>query len=98
MRRIRLMPEAERTLTAQLDYLLERHATTAAQALKTRVERYLTGSVAQFPRTGKFIGEHGLWETWIPRTRLIVWYSFDDDEVAIITFWHGAQDRSSSDP
>jgi hypothetical protein len=34
-----------------------------------------------------------IWETWIPGTRLVVWYRFTADELQIIRIWHSAQDR-----
>jgi plasmid stabilization system protein ParE len=87
------MPEAERTLTLQLDYLIELGAVGPAQSLKDRVEAYLIDTLAAYPRTGKHIVERDIWETWIPRTRLVAWYSFTDDELAVVAFWHTGQNR-----
>ena len=93
MRSIRLTPEAEARLADQLDYLIDRGAVGSAQVLKTRVETFPTNTLAFYPRTGRFLSERDLWETWIPGTRLVVWYVFDDNEIAAITFWHRSQDR-----
>jgi plasmid stabilization system protein ParE len=73
MRDVRLMPEAERTLAVQLDYLIEQGAVKTAQALKDRVETYLMDTLAAYPRTGKHIAERDIWETWIPGTQLVAW-------------------------
>ena len=93
MRSVRLTPEAERTLADQIDYLVANAAVAAAQALFTRVESFLTKTLATHPRTGRRIVERGIWETWIPNTQLVAWYVFTDDELTIITFWHTAQAR-----
>jgi len=95
MRRVRLTPEAERTLGAQIDYLMQISPGAAAN-LVTRVEQFLTETVALWPRAGRYIPPHDLWETWIPGTRLVVWYVFTEDEIVAVTFWHTAQDRHRS--
>jgi plasmid stabilization system protein ParE len=93
MRRIIFTPEAEQTLDAQLDYFITHGAAKPAQALKVRVDAFVHGVLAGYPRTGRFISQRNLWETWIPATRLIVWYTFTEDELVLITFWHASQDR-----
>ncbi len=93
MRRVRLTPEAERTLAHQIEYLTARGAIRPAQDLKNRVETFLLNTIAEMPRMGKRLEQRDLWEGWIPRTRLVVWYTFDDDELTAITFWHTSQDR-----
>jgi plasmid stabilization system protein ParE len=92
VRQIRFTPEAEDTLTAQINYLLERGAIGPARTLQNRVETFLA-TMAQYPRNGRHIPERQLWETWIPQTRLVVWYTFTNDELIAITFWHTSQDR-----
>lgn len=93
MRQVRFTPEAEDTLAAQIDYLVDRGAVGRAQALKNRVETFLAATLADYPRNGRLITERQLWETWIPQTRLVVWYTFTTDELVAITFWHTSQDR-----
>ena len=93
MRTVRFTPEAERTLADQLDYLVVAGAAVAAQASLTRVETFLTQTLAAYPRTGRHIVERDFWETWIPNTRLVAWYLFTDNELTVLALWHTAQDR-----
>ncbi len=92
MRAVRLTPEAEHKLGCQLDYLLAQGANRAATHLAARIERFISSTLAAFPRTGRFIPERELWESWIPGTRIVAWY-VTDEELVVITFWHSAQDR-----
>ena len=64
-----------------------------AEDLKIRVDEFLSLTLANYPRNGRFIAERDLWETWIPGTKLVVWYTFTDDELVAITFWHTSQNR-----
>lgn len=93
MRSVRIAPEAEVALAGQLEHLIARGAAGPAQALKTRVQVFLSATLADYPRTGRFLVERNLWESWIPETRLVVWYTFTDDELTAISFWHTSQDR-----
>lgn len=93
MRSLRFTPEAQARLAAQLDYLIERGAIGPAQQLKSRVHSFLNNTLLPYPATGRFLHARDLWESWIPGTRLVLWYVFDDAELVIITFWHTAQDR-----
>jgi plasmid stabilization system protein ParE len=95
MRRVRLTPEAEDVLAAQIGFLVDRGAVAPAQALKMRVEMFLSKTLAQFPRNGRHISERELWETWIPRTKLVVWYRFTDLELVVVAVWHTSQDRAA---
>lgn len=95
MRELRFSPEAETALNNQIDYLLEARAPRAAQALARRIQNFLATTIAAYPRTGRYLNDRDLWETWIPGTPIVAWYVFDDDQIAIVTFWHTAQDRSS---
>lgn len=94
MRQLRFSLEAETALNSQIDYLLEVGAPRAAGALARRVQQFMVDTIAAYPRTGRYLEERDLWETWIPGTPLIAWYVFNDDQVTIATFWHSAQDRS----
>ena len=44
----------------------------AAQALKGRIDLFVTETLASYPRAGKYIAGRNLWEAWIPPTRLLV--------------------------
>ena len=43
--------------------------------------------------TGRQVPNRDVWETWVPGTRLVVWYRFTDTELQVIHIWHSAQDR-----
>jgi predicted deacetylase len=81
-------------LDGQLDYLVSQRAETAASALNVRVHAYLRDTICLYPATGTFLPRRNLWESWIPGTRLVAWYTFDDRQVVVMTFWHTSQNRS----
>lgn len=84
---------ARHALDAQIDYLLARNP-QAASALNDRVHAFIRATLCPFPRTSRLIPERDLWETWVPGTRLVLWYTFDDDTLTVVMVWHTAQDRS----
>ena len=88
--------QAEADLQAQLDYLIERGAVSAAERLSARVKAFLRDHLTIYPATGIFLDHRNLWETWIPRTRLVVWYRFTDTELQVARIWHTARDRQSA--
>jgi plasmid stabilization system protein ParE len=96
MRRRVLDRQAEADLHAQLDYLIECGAVTAAERLSLRIKLFLRDFLAVYPATGAFLDHRDLWETWIPRTRLVLWYRFTDTELQIVRVWHMAQDRRNT--
>jgi plasmid stabilization system protein ParE len=89
-----LSAEASDRLEDQVRYIASSGAPAAADRLRLRVLDFLENHLALFPRTGKHIPGRELWETWIPGTRLVVWYRIDDGELLVVTVWHAAQDRS----
>ena len=91
--RVVIAPSARRDLANQFGYLVDQGATRAAVRLERRLTAYLSNTLAAYPRTGTFIGTRDLWETWVPKTRLVVWYRFTADELQIGRVWHTAQDR-----
>lgn len=91
--RITFDPQAAVDLETQIDYLIDRNATQAAGRLKLRCEQFFENFLSRHPRTGKYVAEKAIWETWIPGTRLVVWYRFTSAELQIIRIWHVAQDR-----
>jgi plasmid stabilization system protein ParE len=93
MRRWVLDRQAEADLRAQLDYLIECGAVEAAERLLERAKSFLRDFLTVYPGTGVFLDHRGLWETWIPRTRLVLWYRFTDTELQIARIWHTSQDR-----
>ena len=93
-----LSPEAAERLEAQIAYLRDVGAVAAAERLRTRVMQFLSRHLAKFPRTGRRLKERDLWEMWIPRTRLVVWYRIESERVLVVTVWHTSQDRSAAKP
>ena len=92
--RVVLSPEAAERLEAQIGYLHAQGASRAADNLRLRVMQFLSQYIADYPRTGRYLAERELWETWLPGTRLVVWYRIEVDHIAIATLWHAAQDRN----
>jgi plasmid stabilization system protein ParE len=93
-----LSPEAAERLEAQIAYLRDVGAVAAAERLRTRVMQFLSRHLAKYPRTGRRLRERDLWEMWIPRTRLVVWYRIESERVLVVTVWHTSQDRSAAKP
>ena len=91
--KIVIAPSARRDRAHQWGYLIEQGAARAAVRLERRLTAFLTNTLAAYPRTGTYIGVRDLWETWVPKTRLVVWYRFTADELQIVRVWHTAQDR-----
>jgi plasmid stabilization system protein ParE len=96
MRRWVLDRQAEADLQAQLDYLIARGAVAAAAGLLARVRSFLRDFLTVYPGTGVFLNHRNLWETWIPSTRLVLWYRFTETELQIARVWHASQDRRSA--
>jgi len=88
--------QAEADLQAQIDYLIEHDAVDAADRLLARVKVFARDYLTVYPATGIFLDHRGLWETWVPRTRLVVWYRFTDTQLQVARIWHTAQDRQSA--
>ena len=91
---IRFDAEAISDLTRQLDYLLEQNAPAAAMALEQRILGFIELTLAVHPRVGTFVRHRGLWETWVPRSRIVIWYRFTDRELQFVRLWHTSQDRT----
>ncbi len=62
-----------------------------ASHLAERVERFLDGLCIRPQR--RRIEERDLWEVWIPDTKLVVWYRFNESELEVVRFWHTSQNR-----
>jgi plasmid stabilization system protein ParE len=88
--------EASIKLDAQIDYLIARHAERAAKTLSTRVDQFLNRTLCNYPATGKFLENQNLWESWIPGTRLVLWYQFDDDVLTIISVCNTSEGRPTN--
>ncbi len=92
--KLELSREATERLEDQIAYLVDAGSPRAADRLRERVTSFLSNHLAHFPRTGRRLERGDLWETWIPRTRLVVWYRIEQDRVLVATVWHASQDRS----
>lgn len=91
--RIVIAPSAKRDLLRQLGYLIEQDAAEAAVRLEARLSDFFESTLSRFPRIGTYLAHRGLWETWVPRTRFVIWYRFSDDELQIVRVWHTSQNR-----
>lgn len=86
-------PVAAEDLERQLDYLISLKALGAAIRLEARVTAFLEQFLATHPRSGKHVAEASIWETWVPGTRLVIWYRFTTTEIQVLRIWHSAQNR-----
>jgi plasmid stabilization system protein ParE len=93
MRTYRFAPAAEAALERQIDYLLERGAGQAARKLERRLRSFIEQTLCRFPFVGTHIPTRGIYETWVPGTTYVRWYTVTDDAVTIAMIWHTAQDR-----
>ena len=84
---------AKRRLENQIDYLIEHHAPQAARQLEQRVSGFVNSTLAYFPNNGRELIEQNMFETWIPGTRLVIWYRFTASDLEIINVWHTSQNR-----
>ena len=96
MRHWVLDQQAETDIQHQIDFLIEAGAFSAAQHLLARIKSYLRDYLTVYPATGMFLDHRGLWEIWIPGTRIAVWYRYNDIEIQIARVWHTAQDRQNT--
>lgn len=88
-----ISPRAVRDLDNQIQYLIEHHAPKAARDLELRVMAFLRDTLAGTPQFGLRIEHRGLYEAWIPNTKLVIWYRVERDRIEIARFWHTSQDR-----
>ena len=91
-----LSPEAAKRLESQIAYLRDVGAEVAAERLRARVMTFLSKHIARFPRTGRWLDDRNLWEMWIPRTRIVLWYRIEREHIEVVTVWHTAQNRSAA--
>ena len=97
MRAYRFTPTASAALDQQIDYLIDRGALQAARNLEQRLRTYIADTLCLFPFAGTFIPERQIYESWVPGTKLVLWYSISDDAVTIAMVWHAAQLRLRDD-
>lgn len=95
--KIVIAPRARRELARQLGYLVDRGAAAAASRVEARLTSYIKHTVAKHPRTGTYIAERDIWETWVPRTKFVIWYRLTDTELQVVRVWHTAQNRTADE-
>jgi len=88
--------QAESDLADQLDYMIAQGAASAGRRLEQRLLSFIDRTLANYPRSGTFVAHRDLWETWVPRTRFIIWYRFTAAELQVVRVWHASQDRQRS--
>lgn len=96
MRSYSFAPRAQRDLQFQIDYLNDQGAVDAAERLLMRAEDFIARFLTLYPKTGAFLTHRDLWETWVPQTRLVLWYRFTDTTLEIARVWHTSQDREAT--
>lgn len=94
MRSYSIVPVAEQELESQINYLIGQGAQIPAQKLLNRVHRFIGNSLCRFPATGHYVKKRDLWEIWIPGTRVVLWYRFDDTSVVLLYLWHMSRNRT----
>ena len=93
MRSYVFAPRDRRDLQSQIDYLNDEGVFDAADRLLARIENFVAHFLTVHPKTGVFLTHRDLWETWVPQTRLVLWYRFTDTTLEIARVWHTSQDR-----
>ena len=90
---------AARQIESQIAYLVSQHAHAAAVRARARIESFISNFLIHHPRAGKHIPEKGIYEFWIPRTRYVLMYRIEPEDVLrILALYHTSQDRSGFDP
>jgi plasmid stabilization system protein ParE len=84
---------AEKQLEKYIQYLRNEHANQAADDLIDSFEWFIDTVLVTFPTMGQLTERDDLFETFIPDTRLVIWYVFNSDILTIVDIWHESQDR-----
>jgi plasmid stabilization system protein ParE len=92
--RVVVAPRARRDLGNQLGYLADQGAPQAAARLERRLTSFIRQTLTRHPRIGRHVDHRELWEIWVPRTRIVLWYRFTGYELEVVRVWHTAQNRS----
>ena len=98
--RLIITPRAQAQIDHQIEYGITRYGRQTSERTFARVERFLTESLAVFPRAGTLLPDVGLFQTIVPRTPFVVIYRIEDqhDIVRVLGFFHYAQDQTKFDP
>jgi plasmid stabilization system protein ParE len=90
---------ATRQIESQVAYLVSQHAEAAAHRARARIISFIADYLRKHPGAGNHIPEKGIYETWIPRTKYVLIYRIEHDDVLrILALYHTSQDRSGFDP
>ena len=95
-----LSARVEADIARQLEFSIERFGEPAAERIFMRVDTFLHKFLPAHPRTGKWIAEAALYESWIARTPFVAMYRIEPDEltITVVAMFHHAQDRSAFTP
>ena len=90
---------AARQIESQIAYLVSQHAEAAARRARAGIQSFIADFRARHPRAGTPIPEKGIYEAWIPRTKYVLLYRIEGDDVLrVLALYHTSQDRSGFDP
>lgn len=91
---------AKTHIASQIAFLVEQGAYRPARRLHARITSYVRDIIARYPRAGRYIHEHDIYECWIPRTRFVVMYRLDMSRktLTVLAVFHTSQDRSAFEP
>ena len=88
-------PTAVRQIESQIAYLMDHHAAGAADRASRRITSFVADFLVRYPKSGRFIPEMKIYEMWIPRTKYVLLYRIEDNDLLrILALFHAAQDRS----
>ena len=95
--RIVLSERVEAELERHFAYGVEKFGRPVAERTFRRVRRFLSESLAAYPRVGVYRSERDIYEAVIPRTPFVAFYRIDTaaDILTVVAFFHHAQDRES---
>lgn len=95
--KVRLSARVEAEIARHFDYGVDHYGQLAAERTFQRLDRFITRTLAEFPRIGTIRSGTGLHETWVPRTPFVLIYRVDEtaDSLTVLALFHHAQDRSA---
>ena len=87
-------------IATQLEYGLKHFGPDVAERTFARLDAFLFQFLPDYPYAGKYLEEHGIYETWIGKTPFVIFYRVDAqvDIITVLALFHHAQDRAAFDP
>lgn len=86
--RVVYSPTALRQIESQLDYLFAQGAAGAAKRARRRIVDHVRRFLAVYPKTGRFIEQHDVYEAWIPGTRYVIFYRVTEETLRVYALYH----------